>query len=164
MAVTHIEASTIMTLIRSHYPLPVNVFEEALYYESLRDVFKTLHEAFIDLYNSKIDLLVNSEDSNYKVEQTYKTVPKVDVSVLKVERPDLYENLVYVKAYDAEKILTRRYLYDECKTIMGSDLDELERVNITDLEKFVPAGEMELFVTYANVAKGYRVFEKVTGR
>ena len=63
----------------------------------------------------------------------------MNLDALHQYNPEMFEDLVHIKAADAEKIIGRHALYEEAKGILGeADIRQYQTVNATELYKVVP--------------------------
>jgi hypothetical protein len=71
----------------------------------------------------------------------------VNTDLLKDELPDVFDELVFIKASDAKRFIGLAALYDLAIETAGRDrVAKVERVNLLDLKKALPAGEAARYV------------------
>jgi len=71
----------------------------------------------------------------------------VNTDLLKDELPDIFDELVFIKASDAKRFIGLKSLYAISVETAGRDrVGKVERVNLQDLKKALPAGEAVRYV------------------
>lgn len=94
--------------------------------------------------------LIRSEDlrsPEFRLETPFTSVRHVNVPALRQELPAVFDAVVYLKATDAERFLSRRRLYESAVAAAGIDrVRPLEQVNLGDLAKVLPADEFSRYV------------------
>lgn len=74
-------------------------------------------------------------------------VRTVNVAALREELPAIFDRVVFLRATDAERLLSRRRLYESAVAEAGADrVRPLERVNLGDLAKVLPADEFSRYI------------------
>ena len=82
----------------------------------------------------------------YELKELTRPYSRVNVSLLKAERPDIFEEAVHVKQAFAEKTLGRRTLYDLVYDVIGEAISAHEVVTVTDIKALLPDAEVALYV------------------
>lgn len=83
----------------------------------------------------------------FRLETPFSSVRHVDIPRLRQELPAVFDRLVYLKATDAERFLSRRRLYELSCEAAGIDrVRPLEQVNLGDLAKVLPADEFSRYL------------------
>jgi len=71
----------------------------------------------------------------------------VNTDLLKDELPDVYDDLVFIKPSDAKRFIGLAALYDLAVETAGRErVAKVERVNLLDLKKALPASEAARYV------------------
>ena len=128
--------------IQEAHPCPVeNGFERAAWLYETREALRWALD-FVELeFKHQIadiqDRGLTSEKFN--VFAKVKNYTRVNLEELHIYNPEMFEDLVHIKATDAEKIIGRRSLYLEAKDILGpEEIKRYQTVNATELYKVVP--------------------------
>ncbi|MDV0442851.1 hypothetical protein [Methanorbis rubei] len=130
------------------WPRPENLFERAYWCTELEGSLHRLSLLFNEEFNTTVSQITagNLTSPAYELRFPQVAVRRVNVPLLREEMPKMFSAVAYLRATDAERILSRKLLYELC---LGSDPDRtasLAAVNIADLEKFLTRQEMDGFV------------------
>ncbi|MCZ0860922.1 hypothetical protein O0S10_06740 [Methanocorpusculum sp. MG] len=137
-----------ITLPRIH-PRPSDPYEAALHSRDLAYIFEEFHLNFIEQYHKDLELITgeNCESDEYQLIRRTRTTCKVNIPKLRTDHPDLHQQLVYLRATDAEKFLGRRYLYTAARDHAGDRITRYEQINIDDLRKHLTPAELPHYLT-----------------
>lgn len=131
-----------LDIIQEAHPCPVEYgFERAAWLYETREALRWALD-FVELeFKHQIadiqDRGLTSE--KYNVFAKVKNYTRVNLEELHIYNPEMFEDLVHIKATDAEKIIGRRSLYLEAKGILGAEeIKRYQTVNATELYKVVP--------------------------
>ena len=131
-----------LDIIQEAHPCPVEYgFERASWLYETREALRWALD-FVELeFKHQIadiqDRGLTSE--KYNVFAKVKNYTRVNLEELHIYNPEMFEDLVHIKATDAEKIIGRRSLYLEAKGILGpEEIKRYQTVNATELYKVVP--------------------------
>ena len=131
-----------LDIIQEAHPCSVeNGFERAAWLYETREALRWALD-FVELeFKHQIadiqDRGLTSE--KYNVFAKVKNYTRVNLEELHIYNPEMFEDLVHIKATDAEKIIGRRSLYLEAKDILGAEeIKRYQTVNATELYKVVP--------------------------
>ena len=131
-----------LDIIQEAHPCPVEYgFERAAWLYETREALRWALD-FVELeFKHQIadiqDRGLTSE--KYNVFAKVKNYTRVNLEELHIYNPEMFEDLVHLKATDAEKIIGRRSLYLEAKDILGAEeIKRYQTVNATELYKVVP--------------------------
>ncbi|HJJ60623.1 MAG TPA: hypothetical protein O0X36_00830 [Methanocorpusculum sp.] len=131
-----------LDIIQEAHPCPVEYgFERAAWLYETREALRWALD-FVELeFKHQIadiqDRGLTSE--KYNVFAKVKNYTRVNLEELHIYNPEMFEDLVHIKATDAEKIIGRRSLYLEAKDILGAEeIKRYQTVNATELYKVVP--------------------------
>ena len=131
-----------LDIIQEAHPCPVEYgFERAAWLYETREALRWALD-FVELeFKHQIadiqDRGLTSE--KYNVFAKVKNYTRVNLEELHIYNPEMFEDLVHIKATDAEKIIGRRSLYLEAKDIIGAEeIKRYQTVNATELYKVVP--------------------------
>lgn len=120
---------------------------------TLFDVLEMLKECRDELLD---DALTNGYESEYvRLEELKKVKRVVDVEKLFENRPDLYEELAFVEARAAQKILGKLFIRDKVREFEGLDRTAFEAVNVTDLKKRLSPADFPKYVIEKEEPAGY---------
>ena len=131
-----------LDIIQEAHPCPVEYgFERASWLYETREALRWALD-FVELeFKHQIadiqDRGLTSE--KYNVFAKVKNYTRINLEELHIYNPEMFEDLVHIKATDAEKIIGRRSLYLEAKGILGTEeIKRYQTVNATELYKVVP--------------------------
>lgn len=155
---SEISPADVISAINGAFPAPSNPFELAMYFRNLEQVCGELEVFFEEEYNDKIFEIKDEPSDEYAVRMVYSKRSAVDSDKLRELRPDIYGRIVFVRSDKAERILTRRRIYELCEEAVGSDkIREYESVNKGDLEKNLQKCDVGQFISYVDKEEGYEV-------
>lgn len=156
------EPADIISAIEKELPAPANAYEQGLYICRLREIMKELHLFYTEEYNRIITELLGTKPSDtYILQMQYKETAKVNLSLLRTEKPDIFADLVYIKAPIAARILTKKYLYTLCREKVGeTKIMNYEEVNKTDLRKVLPFDEINRYLTIEKEPEEYIILPR----
>ncbi|HJJ94752.1 MAG TPA: hypothetical protein O0W83_03445, partial [Methanocorpusculum sp.] len=125
-----------LDIIQEAHPCPVEYgFERAAWLYETREALRWALD-FVELeFKHQIadiqDRGLTSE--KYNVFAKVKNYTRVNLEELHIYNPEMFEDLVHIKATDAEKIIGRRSLYLEAKDILGAEeIKRYQTVNATE--------------------------------
>lgn len=131
-----------LDIIEKAHPCPVNMgFERAAWLFECREALRWILD-FVELeFKHQVadieDRGLTSE--KYSLCGKYRSYTKVNLDALEAYSPAVFNDLVHIRATDAEKILGRRELYAQALEVLGSaDIARYATVNATELFKVVP--------------------------
>lgn len=131
-----------LDIIQDAHPCPVESgFDRAAWLYETREALKWMLD-FVELeFKQQVadiqDRGLTSE--KYALYGRVKNYTRVNLEALHDYNELMFEDLVHIKATDAEKIIGRRSLYLEAKGILGAeDIRQYQTVNATELYKVVP--------------------------
>lgn len=84
--------------------------------------------------------------AKYQILFPSESVYSVDCQELIARHPRIYEDLVFISANDAVKILGKKRLYAQCISIDPARTNEFSRVNLTDLRKALRPEEVSFCI------------------
>ena len=130
------------------YPIPEEVFAKALWMGEAADACKSLERQYRK-EEAALTLSIRTNgltSDEYELKELTRPYSRVNVSLLKAERPDIFEEAVHVKQAFAEKTLGRRTLYDLVYDVIGEAISAHEVVTVTDIKALLPDAEAALYV------------------
>lgn len=129
-------------------PVPNETFAAAYWYQEFLYCFKELRLLFEERHEELIGM-IKAEDlvsDAFVLEIPMDNV--VNTDLLKDELPDIYDELVFIRPSDAKRFIGLAALYDLSVETAGRDrVAKVERVNLLDLKKTLPADEAARYVT-----------------
>ena len=132
-----------LDIIQEAHPCPVEYgFERAAWLYETREALRwALNFVELEFKHQVADIQDRGLTSEkYNVFAKVKNYTRVNLEELHIYNPEMFEDLVHIKATDAEKIIGRRVLYEEAKGILGDlDIRQYQTVNATELSKVVPS-------------------------
>ncbi len=145
-----------LAAITAVYPCPVlNGFERAYWLyetrEAVRWIAGFIHEEYKRQLND-IEACGITSDC-YEIIPLERQESRVRIDKLREKFPDVFADLVHLRASDAQRILGRHILYALARDKIGDDaIRDFEAVNVTDLEKVLkPHQTAGLIETYTKV-------------
>lgn len=132
-----------LDIIQDAHPCPAESgFERAAWLYECREALRWILD-FVELeFKHQVadiqDRGLTSE--KYALCGKFRSYTKVNLAALEAYSPSVFNDLVHVRAADAEKIIGRRVLYAEALDVLGSaDIVQYQTVNSTELSKVVPS-------------------------
>ena len=144
------------------YPLPEETFARALWMGEAADACKSLERQYRK-EEASLTLAIRTEgltSDEYELAELTRPYSRVNVPLLKAERPDMFEEAVHVKQAFAEKTLGRRRLYDLVYDVIGEAVAEHEVVTVTDVRSLLPDAEAALYIVEGDEFVRYAVVER----
>lgn len=144
-------------LLNETFPVPKDLFEQAVRIQQLEAVFEFLSE---DYKNRRMQII-----SRIRTEQLtsslYRVLPKIERHVngklLKSKFPEIYDRLVYIKAPDARKVLGDRTMYEVCLETDAFRTEGFSRVRTPDLIANLGETASEEFFIHSEVLGAMRI-------
>ena len=143
----------------SAFPVPDGIFERAKWMGEAADTCQVLAKSY-RREEAALTLKIRSEgltSDEYRLLELTRPFSKVNVPLLKAERPDIFEEAVHVKQAFAEKTLGRRTLYDMVADVLGAEVSKHEVVTVTDIRSLLPDAEAALYVVEGDEFVWYAV-------
>lgn len=129
-------------LLLEWWPPSEDVFAAAYRYQESLYCMKELTKMFEERHKELIALIRAEGLASAEFLLEIPTDDVVNTDLLKDELPDIYDELVFIKASDAKRFIGLAALYDLAVETAGRDrVAKVERVNLLDLKKALPAGE-----------------------
>ncbi len=142
-------AVDLLTELRRVRPCPADEYGEAYWNQEMQYLL-TEASALLAGRHRELLAVIHSEDlrsPEFRIETPFTPVRRVDIPLLRQELPAVFGAIVYLKATDAERLLSRRRLYDLSCEAAGIDrVRPLEQINLGDLAKILPKEEFSRFV------------------
>lgn len=131
-----------LDIIQEAHPCPAQSgFERAAWLFECREALRWILD-FVELeFKHQVADIEDREltSEKYALCGKYRSYTKVNLDALEAYSPAVFNDLVHIRATDAEKILGRRVLYAEALEVLGSaDISRYATVNATELFKVVP--------------------------
>ena len=130
------------------YPVPEETFARAKWMGEAADACQVLAKQYRK-EEAALTLAIRTEgltSAEYELKELTRPYSRVNVDLLKRERPDVFEEAVHVKQAFAEKTLGRRRLYDLVYDAIGEAVAEHEVVTVTDVRALLPDAEAALYI------------------
>ena len=130
------------------YPVPEETFAKAKWMGEAADACQVLAKQYRK-EEAALTLAIRTEgltSAEYELKELTRPYSRVNVDLLKRERPDVFEEAVHVKQAFAEKTLGRRRLYDLVYDAIGEAVAEHEVVTVTDVRALLPDAEAALYI------------------
>ena len=143
----------------SAFPVPDGIFERAKWMGEAADACQALSKSY-RREEAALTLKIRSEgltSDEYRLLELTRPFSKVNVPLLKAERPDIFEEAVHVKQAFAEKTLGRRRLYDLVYDVIGDAVSGHEVVTVTDVRSLLPEAEAALYIVEGDEFVRYAV-------
>lgn len=130
------------------HPIPLDPYERALWYHNIADICAQLGPHFAGLAQKEIQSIQDKQitSDEYTLQTPVQYIDSVDVSQLRDRLPQICEQLIHLRAVDAEKILGRDQLYRLAHTADPDRTGRLARVNLGDLKKALLPFELPQFI------------------
>ena len=141
------------------YPVPEETFARAKWMGEAADACQVLAKQYRK-EEAALTLAIRTEgltSDEYALKELTRPYSRVNVDLLKRERPDVFEEAVHVKQAFAEKTLGRRRLYDLVYDAIGEAVAEHEVVTVTDVRALLPDAEAALYIAEADEFVRYAV-------
>ena len=141
------------------YPVPEEMFAKAKWMGEAADACQVLAKRYRK-EEAALTLAIRTEgltSAEYELKELTRPYSRVNVDLLKRERPDVFEEAVHVKQAFAEKTLGRRRLYDLVYDAIGEAVAEHEVVTVTDVRALLPDAEAALYIAEGDEFVRYAV-------
>ena len=141
------------------YPVPEETFAKAKWMGEAADACQVLAKRYRK-EEAALTLAIRTEgltSAEYALKELTRPYSRVNVDLLKRERPDVFEEAVHVKQAFAEKTLGRRRLYDLVYDAIGEAVAEHEVVTVTDVRALLPDAEAALYIAEGDEFVRYAV-------
>ena len=141
------------------YPVPEETFAKAKWMGEAADACQVLAKRYRK-EEAALTLAIRTEgltSAEYELKELTRPYSRVNVELLKRERPDVFEEAVHVKQAFAEKTLGRRRLYDLVYDAIGEAVAEHEVVTVTDVRALLPDAEAALYIAEGDEFVRYAV-------
>ena len=141
------------------YPVPDETFARAKWMGEAADACQVLAKQYRK-EEAALTLAIRTEgltSAEYELKELTRPYSRVNVDLLKRERPDVFEEAVHVKQAFAEKTLGRRRLYDLVYDAIGEAVAEHEVVTVTDVRALLPDAEAALYIAEGDEFVRYAV-------
>ena len=141
------------------YPVPEETFARAKWMGEAADACQVLAKRYRK-EEAALTLAIRTEgltSAEYELKELTRPYSRVNVDLLKRERPDVFEEAVHVKQAFAEKTLGRRRLYDLVYDVIGDAVAEHEVVTVTDVRALLPDAEAALYIAEGDEFVRYAV-------
>ena len=141
------------------YPVPEETFARAKWMGEAADACQVLAKQYRK-EEAALTLAIRTEgltSAEYALKELTRPYSRVNVDLLKRERPDVFEEAVHVKQAFAEKTLGRRRLYDLVYDAIGEAVAEHEVVTVTDVKALLPDAEAALYIAEGDEFVRYAV-------
>ena len=141
------------------YPVPEETFARAKWMGEAADACQVLAKRYRK-EEAALTLAIRTEgltSAEYALKELTRPYSRVNVDLLKRERPDVFEEAVHVKQAFAEKTLGRRRLYDLVYDAIGEAVAEHEVVTVTDVRALLPDAEAALYIAEGDEFVRYAV-------
>ena len=141
------------------YPVPEETFARAKWMGEAADACQVLAKRYRK-EEAALTLAIRTEgltSAEYELKELTRPYSRVNVELLKAERPDVFEEVVHVKQAFAEKTLGRRRLYDLVYDAIGEAVAEHEVVTVTDVRALLPDAEAALYIAEGDEFVRYAV-------
>ena len=125
--------------ITSKYPCPaLSSHERAYWLYQCREAARWIAGFINEEYRKEISSLIeqNTASKLYEIISIERPESRVNISLMRQKYPELFEELVSVKASDAAKILGKKTLYDLVKEKIGDkEIRNFEYVTVGDVAR-----------------------------
>ncbi|MDD4445550.1 MAG: hypothetical protein PHC36_07035 [Eubacteriales bacterium] len=134
-------------LLLEWWPLSEDEYAAAYRYQEFLYCMKELTKTFEERHKELIAVIRSVGLASTEFTLEIPTDDVVNTDLLKDELPDIYDELVFIKASDAKRFIGLKSLYDLAVETAGRErVAKVERVNLQDLKKALPAGEAARYV------------------
>ena len=155
--------ASLETVLLEWRPLPEGEYAAAYRYQEFMYCMKELVILFQKRHRELVDLIRAEGLLSDEFLLEIPTDRVVNTDLLKDELPDVYDSLVFIQPSDAKRFVGLKNLYQLSVEAAGRDrVAAVERVNLLDLKKVLPAGEAAKYVTtvpHESLAKVVRIAE-----
>ncbi|ABN07365.1 hypothetical protein Mlab_1196 [Methanocorpusculum labreanum Z] len=128
-------------------PVPDEAFAAAFRYQEFLYCMKELTTLFEERHTELIGMIRSEGLASDEFVLEIPTDRVVNTSLLQDELPDVYDELVFIRPSDAKRFIGLAALYDLAVETAGRDrVAKVERVNLLDLKKALPADEAARYV------------------
>ncbi len=142
-------------------PVPVDEFTAAFRYQEFLYCMKELTKVFETRHKELIGIIRAEGLASDEFVLEIPTDDVVNTDLLQDELPDVYDELVFIRPSDAKRFIGLAALYDLAVETAGRErVAEVERVNLQDLRKALPAKEAARYTKaepHESLAKVVRV-------
>ena len=129
-------------LLLEWWPVSEDEYAAAYRYQEFLYCMKELTKMFEERHKELIAVIRAEGLASTEFLLEIPTDDVVNTDLLKDELPDVFDELVFIKASDAKRFIGLKSLYDLAVETAGRDrVAKVERVNLQDLKKVLPAGE-----------------------
>ena len=142
------KAEEFAAAVSAAYPVPEEMFAKAKWMGEAADACQVLSKRYRK-EEAALTLAIRTEglpSAEYELKELTRPYSRVNVELLKAERPDVFAEAVHVKQAFAEKTLGRRRLYDLVYDAIGEAVAEDEVVTVTDVRALLPDAEAALYI------------------
>ncbi len=130
------------TLLLEWRPVPDEAFAAAFRYQEFLYCMKELTKIFKSRHKELIGMIKAEGLASDEFVLEIPTDDVVNTDLLQDELPDVYDELVFIRPSDAKRFIGLAALYDLAVETAGRErVAEVERVNLLDLKKALPAKE-----------------------
>ena len=139
---TPLTPAALEILLLEWWPLPEDEYAAAYRYQEFLYCMKELTKTFEARHKELIAMIRSVGLTSAEFLLEIPTDDVVNTDLLKDELPDIFDDLVFIKASDAKRFIGLAALYDLAVETAGRErVAKVERVNLQDLKKALPAGE-----------------------
>ena len=141
-------AALLNDLILPRWPRPRDTYEQALWCEDLETALAALIPLINSQYHTAVTAIItnNLQNPQYELIRPQTPCRRVNLALLRENLPDIYENIIHIRATDAEKIIGRTGLYQIARQTDPARTDALACANIGDLRKILRPEEAEPYL------------------
>ena len=128
-------------------PVPDEAFAAAFRYQEFLYCMKELTKVFEARHKELIEIIRAEDLTSDEFVLEIPTDDVVNTDLLQDELPDVYDELVFIRPSDAKRFIGLAALYDLAVETAGRErVAKVERVNLLDLKKALPAKEAARYV------------------
>lgn len=128
-----IDTFSLEELFNEKFPTPDDPFKQVVRVQEFESAFEFLAKE----YKNRRLKLISKIRSEKLTSSLYRVLPRIERHVncelLKTKYPELYERLVYIKSFDARKILGDKLLYEICLETDSERTRGFSHVRMPDL-------------------------------
>ncbi len=131
------------------HPIPLDPYERALWYHNIAGICDQLGPHFAGLAQKEIQSIQDNriQSDEYTLGTPVQHIDSVNIGKLRDRLPHICDQLIHLRAVDAEKILGRPRLYQLANTADPDRTARLARINLGDLRKTLLPAEVPQFIT-----------------